>query len=883
MSVTQLMALSATNILVHTSRDHGVSDWICVEDGTATYSIPYDGTTIIETDPDGSNSVTKVNNASSGSRGTFAITKYKLYFADKAVNLFSEGFHHRIVPITNKGTKFGNYASRAAPSTIYIYNPGTSSVTISVYDNVTGGIGGTATSTISLGSGRITTYSTSTLSAWVLFESTGDIVMTATQTGADSSVLNPADTNAFIRRATTAWRDMNNSTPSTIGSPAYTASDTDLVVGAVIADGSGGDYELALGINNLANRYSFGNAIGDYFVLSPYASTTVNVKYWNGSSWATHATHSLNGSLASPAVHQEGTLSGAGTNLQSGATNWLWEANNPIFLAINDTSSDEESMLGWIGGRKSSQGNRNGVISGWTPPSFSHVGASYYRATTDVSTHTITVPSGAQSGDLLVAFVYQDDTSTVTQHLGDAEGEYGTDPLTEWVLVDSGGSNRWQTYYRKWDGVTSSFTQVKSSTDTAAGGCVAFRPPVDIPINSLTLVATAGQTSAGPLSSSITSVSPSASPGARLQGYFLSGRAQAGNIQNPTPTFTPSTGWTHVDGEPLFSADYIDYAYKLPLKGDTYVSQTISTDDAGRQHHSLFVIDAESTVVVPGGHLFNTPGTHTFTVPNGVTSISAVAVGGGGGGGGTSGSTGSGRSSGGGGALYYVNSLSVTPGESLTVIVGAGGSGGGTNANGSSGGNSSIARGATTLLLADAGNGGTNGGAASGGQTSSSTGDGGGNGGNGALNTSAGAGGGGAGGYSGAGGNGSSGGNAGNGSGGGGGGGGRNLSNPSASGGGGGVGVYGQGSNGVGAVTPGDPGGGGSGGSSGTSTTAGVGGAYGGGGGSRFDDGSAGGGGSGASGAVRIIWSNSGLTRTFPSTNVAVSTTYTDGQTESLN
>jgi len=367
--------LAATNFFkfIHTSRDHGVSDWICVEDGTATYSIPYDGTTIIETDPDGSNSVTKVSSASSGSRGTFAITKYKLYFADRAVNLFSEGEHHRLIPITNKGTKFGNYASRNAPSTIHIYNPGTSAVTISVYDNVTGGIGGTATSTINLDSGRITTYSTTTLSAWVLFESTGDIVMSATQTGTDRSVLNPADTNAFIRRATTAWRDMTNSTPSTIGSPAYTASDTDLVVGAVIGDGAGGDYELALGINNLANRYSFGNAIGDYFVLSPYASTTVDVKYWNGSSWATHATHSLNGSLASPAVHQEGTLSGAGTNLQSGATNWLWEADNPIFLAINDTTSDEETMLGWMDGRKSSQGIRNGVISGWTAPTITAI------------------------------------------------------------------------------------------------------------------------------------------------------------------------------------------------------------------------------------------------------------------------------------------------------------------------------------------------------------------------------------------------------------------------------------------------------------------------------------------------------------------------------
>lgn len=523
---------------------------------------------------------------------------------------------------------------------------------------------------------------------------------------------------------------------------------------------------------------------------------------------------------------------------------------------------------------------------------FTHVGASYYRASTDVSTHTITVPSGAQSGDLLVAFVYQDDISTVTQHLGNAQGEYGTDPLTEWVLVDSGGSNRWQTYYRKWDGVTSSFTQVKSGADTAAGGCVAFRP--NKPFISLTLAAAAGQTSAGPLSSSITSVSPSASPGARLQGYFLSGRALAGSIQDPTPTFTPSTGWTHVDGEPLFSDDYIDYAYKLPSYGDTYVSQTISTDDAGRQHHSLFVIDAESTLVAPGGHLFNTPGTYSWTAPAGVTSVSVVCVGGGGGGvTGTSGWPG-----GGGGGLGYKNNITVVPGNSYTVVVGAGGSGYiGNAASATNGGDSYFISAATVKggggqapdnedMRFTSANGGDY------------VGDGGGNGGNGFPPSMPdqggdGAGGGGAGGYSGNGGDGSedalSSGN--NGAGGGGGGGGGNETHPLGF--GGGVGVYGQGTSGAGASS-GNPGAGGNAGSGGSdtdvpNTTPNLK-AYGGGGGGG-DGGTSGTTGSGtnepefdgADGAVRIVWGNSSLTRSFPSTNVGLSTNYTDGQTESLN
>jgi len=57
----------------------------------------------------------------------------------------------------------------------------------------------------------------------------------------------------------------------------------------------------------------------------------------------------------------------------------------------------------------------------------------------------------------------------------------------------------------------------------------------------------------------------------------------------------------------------------------------------------------------------------------------------------------------------------------------------------------------------------------------------------------------------------------------------------------------------------------------------------GGGGGTCWDDISGSfGGASGAGGAVRIIWGGE-TSRSFPSTNVDVSTTYTNGQSESLN
>lgn len=230
--------------------------------------------------------------------------------------------------------------------------------------------------------------------------------------------------------------------------------------------------------------------------------------------------------------------------------------------------------------------------------SLTHVAASYERSTTSTATKTFTVPSGAQAGDLLIAASFMDgdrNISSSSDQLGGAQGEYTNDPLTGWAFLGANTSGteypEGVSWYRVWDGTTSTFTVTWAQSDTSAGVMVAFRP--DTSITSLTVKSF--QQSDGPasLSDTINGVTPTAAPGARLYGYFLTGRP-TGSIQNPTPTFTPSTGWTHVDGEPLNgSADYMDYAYKLDDAGDSYVNTTISTNDAGRQGQHFFVIDVE--------------------------------------------------------------------------------------------------------------------------------------------------------------------------------------------------------------------------------------------------------------------------------------------------
>ena len=270
----------------------------------------------------------------------------------------------------------------------------------------------------------------------------------------------------------------------------------------------------------------------------------------------------------------------------------------------------------------------------------------------------------------------------------------------------------------------------------------------------------------------------------------------------------------------------------------------------------------------PASVLFTTVGTHTWTAPAGVTSVSAVVIGGG-----ANGSDGGGILGGGGGALAWKNNITVVPGNTYNVVVGAG------SVHDSddtvSAGGYSLFKDQTTVY-------------ATGGQSFNSTtaqpvgdryytGDGGGLGGVPAQGGS------GAGGYSGNGGTGgdyNANGSSGSG-GGGGGGGGRDQYRFYIAGGGGGVGVYGEGTSGSGGAT-GYPGVGGSGGSDGgagyqvsSAGYGGDGGLYGGGGAAGQNTSSYAMGGSGANGAVRIIW---GVGRAFPSTNVDLASS-TSGET----
>jgi len=320
------------------------------------------------------------------------------------------------------------------------------------------------------------------------------------------------------------------------------------------------------------------------------------------------------------------------------------------------------------------------------------------------------------------------------------------------------------------------------------------------------------------------------------------------------------------------------FGWDVAIDGDTVVVGAQQEDTVGADAGAAYVFKAninyQTGAATSGQQLFTTPGTYSWTAPEGVTAVSVVAIGGGGAGGAAYWAGGGG----GGGGVGWKSRITVVPGSSYTVEVGAGGIGVTANAGGigTPGGDSYFID--NTVVLGGGGGAGqgtsdnTNVNRA-GGAGGTFVGDGGSAGG--AGGTSSGdtaGGGGGAGGYNGS---------AylgpettmaaltGRGVGlsvtfaapfNGGGGAGGQSGNPTA-GSGGGVGALGAGTNGSVASA------GGSGGTAGGAVGAvGAGGLYGGGGGGQAADGKNTSSSNGGNGAVRIIW---GAGRAYPSTNTA--------------
>lgn len=166
--------------------------------------------------------------------------------------------------------------------------------------------------------------------------------------------------------------------------------------------------------------------------------------------------------------------------------------------------------------------------------------------------------------------------------------------------------------------------------------------------------------------------------------------------QGTTIPYTISGGVTTDDFDPALSS--LTGNFTADSNGSDTLELTVAADGDSSEIESIIVTlgatdsDGFSTgspsvsisieQPVAGQNAYTSAGAYDFTVPEGVTSVSAVAVGGGGGAAGfPTGTTYKWPGAGGGGGATAWATIPVTPGEVLTVGVGAGGVGG-TNASG---------------------------------------------------------------------------------------------------------------------------------------------------------------------------------------------------------
>lgn len=340
-------------------QDHGISNYYCFVDGTATYSAIYPNTEIIEIDANGVR-VGIVTTGSDPQRGTFTTTAGRRYYGTKAVHLLNESQDaHRLAPVSFAGTYFAHYWSRNSPETYYAYAP-FEDVTLEFFDNDTaGGVTGIVTATHNISKGFTTSFQSTSAVTWQFFKSDNPIIMTAASSSGDRTILAPATQYVYTRRNGNE-RTINNTAPSNAGGT-YVIYDTSLPVAHnEIGDGAGGDCTQGIGYEYLSDTYSWGNVLSDYQIVTPYADTTIKVSYWDTgtSSWVVGETHSLSGTQTSPdAVDRDGTngfgiggtiISGAANDLASGANLWKFEGTQSFALIINDSVQDEERLLGWM-------------------------------------------------------------------------------------------------------------------------------------------------------------------------------------------------------------------------------------------------------------------------------------------------------------------------------------------------------------------------------------------------------------------------------------------------------------------------------------------------------------------------------------------------------
>ena len=161
-------------------------------------------------------------------------------------------------------------------------------------------------------------------------------------------------------------------------------------------------------------------------------------------------------------------------------------------------------------------------------------------------------------------------------------------------------------------------------------------------------------------------------PGAPTIGTSTATGATTASVAFTAPTFTGGlsiTGYQAISTPGCITAT--NATSPISVTGlTTGTSYTFKVRAQNALGYGAYSCSSNSiTPVAPGSQSYTTAGTYTWVAPAGVTKVSVVTVGAGGNGRCGCTSSSQGGYGGGGGALAYKNNISVTPGNSYTVVV----------------------------------------------------------------------------------------------------------------------------------------------------------------------------------------------------------------------
>ena len=348
-----------------TNRDHGNNLWVCMVSGTVAYGTNEGNFTITEYDysTDPVTETVKVTGGSNPGRGTFSMVRDRVYGCDKPFTLMATGQNHRIVPLTLKGKEFGDVHSRGGNASYYFWAE--QDTNVAVFDNVSGGIttdGTGATATFEVPAYTRTTYTRTLNNAnSILFATDEPCVVSKFGNSNDRHVLAPASDYMYYRRgqyvrAMDGANASNSTGSSSVGGVGYDTTDRVFAVG--IGDGAGGDSEQGVGGQNISNAYLHPYSLRDFVITTPYQQTII-VESFNSGSFVQRGSYTFStATITSPQTLRRDGDSGfttTGTNYTGNASTfnsdvlWRFRGALPFHVAVNDNSTDEESLFGFQG------------------------------------------------------------------------------------------------------------------------------------------------------------------------------------------------------------------------------------------------------------------------------------------------------------------------------------------------------------------------------------------------------------------------------------------------------------------------------------------------------------------------------------------------------